>query len=231
MKQFIIAIVSILIIVSFVVVLLTERQTRQEEQILKTDLQYTSILIAESLKDVIEPYYPNASSESIKQIAQQFIDKEKAKGIVIYDSKNEITLKSLEFPSGFPDYKTIAIKAMRQNKNTDEFIQYNNKNLYLLAIPLHSEFASSSNRISGALITIQDASYIDTILQDVWKDNMMHLAIYSLIISLTLILMTHWIFSRPIIYLVELIKKARIGKIDQNSLSFNGHFIFQPLIN
>jgi len=55
MKQIILALLAIVTVISLIVATFTIDQVSREDQRLKSDLQYRSTLLAESLKETVEP--------------------------------------------------------------------------------------------------------------------------------------------------------------------------------
>ncbi len=84
----------IVISISLIVIAFTFKQVEQERQRLTTDLQYRTTLLGETFKETIEPYYVGNSPENIKRFADRFTDKERLKGLIIYDNKDKIIASS-----------------------------------------------------------------------------------------------------------------------------------------
>lgn len=225
MKQLVAAILVIVTIVSLIVITFTFNQVAQEEVRLKSDIQYRSTLLADSLKETVEPNFINKSEESLQNIVKKFEDKERLAGIAIYDNKGETTAVSSAIPPNSLEVRKIASDVMDADKTNGDFVKFQNSKYYVLAIPLRSE-----NSVVGALAIVQNAGYIDARLNEIWQNNLLRLLIQASLISLAMILLIRWIIYKPIRNLVEILQSARAGQI-QPSKKLTSSFLFRPLIN
>lgn len=228
MKQIVIAILVIITLVGLVVIGFAANQVNQEEIQLKTDLQYRSTLIAESLKETVEPNFINKSDNYLKNVVDRFADKERFAGLVIYDNKGNIIANSstVTIAEATASSQPIVGTSMDADKATGEFVNLAGKKVYLLAIPLHN-----NKSVVGALMVIQNADYIDTKLSEIWKSNLFRLIIQASSLSLVTLLLIYWIVYNPIKNLVETLKLARSGTAKQNPKNLTNSFLFGPLIS
>src|SRR5690348_17094876 len=90
MKQIITAILLIVLAASLVVIAFTIQQADQEQKNLSQDLQRRSALLADSLKDSVEPYVINDNTYYLQKTVDKFTDRERLVGLVIYDNKDNI---------------------------------------------------------------------------------------------------------------------------------------------
>ena len=224
MKQVIIAILVIVTIVSLIVISFTVNQVAQEEVRLKTDIQYRSTLLADSLKETVEPNFINKSDANLQNIVNRFEDRERLAGIAIYDNKGNTTAVSSTIPQDITQSQKIAADAMDADKTTGDFISLQNSKYYVLAIPLHDD-----KSVVGALTIVQNAGYIDARLYEIWRNNLLRLLIQASLISFAMVLLLRWIIYVPIKSLVESLQSARAGQ--QTSKNLTNSLLFKPLIN
>lgn len=225
MKKIIPAFFLIIIIINLVIIFFTVRQAKQEEERLSTDLRHRSTMLADSLTDNIEPYMITNSNTYLQQVVEKFANRERLIGLAIYDNKDNTIALSEDLPKELSASQTIAAASMDADKITDNFLRFKEKKLYLFAVPLRDEEKS----IIGSLLIVQSANYIDTSISEIWKNNMLQSAVYSMLISVALLIILRWIIYQPIRALVKSIQDARLGKVDKANFSKN--FFFQPLIN
>ncbi|MBU2632108.1 trehalose-6-phosphate synthase, partial [Patescibacteria group bacterium] len=185
------------------------------------DLQHRSTILAESLKDNVEPNFINNSSQYLQDTVERFADKERSAGIAVYDSKGRIIAVSSSVPKEFSDSQKIASDVMDGDKATGDFAKFNNKKMYLFAIPLHD-----NSSVVGALMVIQNAGYIDVHLQEIWRNNLMRLFVQVSLLSIVAILLMRWIFYKPMQNLVEILKQSGSGNSSKN---IPDNPFFQPL--
>lgn len=226
MRQIIIAILIIVTIISLVVIAFAANQVNRETVQLKTDLQYRSTLVAESLRETIEPNFINKSENYLQYSIERFADKERFMGIVVYDNKGKVLANSSQVPEATTPAQQIVSSTMDADETTGEFVKFNGKKLYFLALPLHD-----NKSVVGALAIIQNADYIDTRLMEIWKNNLLRLLIQSSLLSLAILLLIYWIIYKPVKNLVETLKSTRSGEGKQNPKDLANSFLFGPLIN
>ncbi|MBI2330557.1 trehalose-6-phosphate synthase [Candidatus Daviesbacteria bacterium] len=226
MKQLLIAVFLIVVIITLIVVAFTASQALNEEQRLESDLQYRSKLLADSLKETVEPQFINKSQYQLQYLVSKFEDKERLVGLNIYDNKAIPVATSSSLTSEIPKAKQIAADAMDQDQATGDFINLNNKKIYLLAAPLHDK-----DSVVGALMIAQNAGYIDTRIAEIWKNNLVRLFVQASLLSLATLVLIRWLIYAPIKNLVESLKFARSGGEESNSKKPTNSLFFRPLVN
>ncbi|MDO8573725.1 MAG: trehalose-6-phosphate synthase [Candidatus Daviesbacteria bacterium] len=225
MKQIIAVLLVIVTIIGLIVVAFTVNQVGQEEARLKSDLLYRSTLLAESLKETIEPNFVNKSEIYLQGVIERFTDKERFAGLGIYDNKNKVIAFSSTAPEATSSATQIIVNAMDSDKVTGDFETQRGKKVYVLAVPLHDD-----KSVVGALMVIQNAGYIDDRLTEIWKNNLIRLLIQASLLSFAVVLLLRWIIYEPIRGLVETLKLARMGGPEQNSNMQTSSFFFRPLV-
>lgn len=225
MKQIIVALLVIVTIISLIVIAFTVNQVSQEEQRLKSDLQYRSTLLAESLKETVEPNFINKSESSLQYVVDKFTDRERFAGLGIYDNKGNTIALSSTIPEATSAASQIVANAMDADKANGDFVNFQNKKMYFLAVPLHED-----KSVIGALMVAQNAEYIDDRLNEIWKNNLIRLLIQASLLSLAILLLIRWIIFEPIRGLVETLKLARMGGVGQPPKGLTGSFFFKSLV-
>ncbi len=226
MKQIIVALLVIVTIITLIVTAFTINQVSQEDQRLKSDLEYRSILLAESLKDTIEGDFINKSPDNIQDIVERFANKERSAGLGIYDNKGGAIAFSSTIPEATFSAQQIVADAMDSDKANGSFANLGDKKVYLLAVPLHSD-----KSVVGAMMVVQNASYIDDGLAEIWRSNLIRLVIQASLLSLATLLLVRWIIYEPIRGLVETLRLARMGNIQQqNPQNLPSSLFFRPLV-
>src|SRR3990167_8737912 len=193
MKQIFAAVFVIIVIISFIVVAFTLTQVQQEEQRLKDGLEQRFILLAESLKETVQPNFINKSDQQLQNLVNRFEDKQRLTGMAIYNNKGDTIATSSSLIANVLKTKKIAEEAMDADAANGDFVELTNEKMYLLAIPLHDQ-----ENVVGALIIAQDASYIDTRLNEIWKSNLLRLFIQASLISVAILLIIRWLIVEPI---------------------------------
>lgn len=224
MKKILAALLLIVAIISLIAVFFTFNQVTNEEKRLENDIQYRSILLANSLRESVEPNFINKSDKYLQSIVEKYSDRERIAGLAITDNKNNIIASSSSLPKELFGAQTTASNVMDSDKANGDFVTLKDKKFYVFAIPLHSD-----KSVVGSLTVIQNAGYIDTRLNDIWRTNLIRLFIQAFLLSIATLLILRWIIYQPIKNLVESIKTARLDNTGQNS-KIASHPFFQPLV-
>ncbi|PIP32397.1 trehalose-6-phosphate synthase [Candidatus Gottesmanbacteria bacterium CG11_big_fil_rev_8_21_14_0_20_37_11] len=226
MKQIVAAVFLILVIISLIVVAFTIRQVDVEQKSLKIDLQYRTTLLAETLKESIEPNFLSKTGTSLQKIVDKFENKERFAGLAIYNNKGNIIAVSSSLPKDVSKTQTIAAHAMDEDKANGDFVKYQDKRMYLFAVPLRDK-----ESVLGALMLVQNADYIDDKLIEIWRNNLVRLFVQALLLSIATLIIMRWIIFQPIVNIVDSIKMTRTGRIDDTPKRFPKYLFFQPLVN
>lgn len=225
MKQILVAVFIIVVVITLIVIAFTINQVGQEEQRMQSDLQYRSTLLAESLKETVEPNFINKSEDYLQNVVEKFTDKERFAGIGIYDNKAKVIATSSTIPEATSAAQEIVSNAMDADKANGDFAKFGNRKVYLLAVPLHD-----NKSVVGALMVLQNAEYIDDRLNEIWKNNLIRLLIQASLLSFAIILLIRWIIYEPIRGLVETLRLARMGGTEQNPKGLTSSLFFRPLV-
>ncbi|MBI2315004.1 trehalose-6-phosphate synthase [Candidatus Daviesbacteria bacterium] len=226
MKQIAAVILIMITIVSLVVIAFTVNQVDQEETRLKTDLQYRSTLLAESLKETVEPNFINKSDNYLQNVVERFSSKERFAGLGIYDNKSNVVALSSTIPEASSAATKVAADAMDADRAEGGFVKLNQEKTYLLAVPMHDD-----KSIVGALVVVQNAGYIDNRLNEIWTNNLFRLLVQATLLSLATLLLIYWFLYTPIRNLVAALQTDRSGGGKQNPKGLTNSFLFRPLIN
>lgn len=226
MKQIIVVVLVILATVSLIIVAFTLNQVGKEEERLKIDLQYRSTLLAESLKETVEPNFINKSEDYLQTVVERFAGKERFAGLGVYDNKGKIIAISSTIPESTAAAAEIVGSAMDADKPNGDFVKSKNSKVYVLAVPLHDE-----KSVVGALMVVQNAGYINERISEIWKNNLIRLFVQTSLLSVAVILLIRWLIYTPIRSLVESLRQARSGEVKHNSHSLTNSLLFRPLVN
>lgn len=226
MKQIIISVLIIVLIISLIITAFTVNQVENENERLKSDLEYRTTLLAESLREIIEPNFINKSDSYLEGILERFTTKERLTGLGVYDNKGNMIVASSAVTEATLSAQEVISNTMDADKATGDFTSLDNKKIYMLAVPLHDE-----KSVVGALMVIQNAGYIDDRLNEIWRNNLLRLAIQASLLSMATLLLIRWLIYAPVKNLVESLKTARVGGSTPDSKGPTNSLFFRPLVN
>ena len=202
MKYIFAIIGSVVVAVSLVALGFNIRQVDQERATLTTNLEQRASLLADSLKESVEPYYANSSQPSFQKSLQKVVDKfanrERLAGIALYDNKGTLLATSSGLPKTIIENTKIITDAMDSNTSNNDFFDADGENRYVHVDPLHND-----ESIVGALMVVQNAGYINTSIREIWKGNLLRLLIQIIIFSITIFIILRFFVFRQVIRFVE----------------------------
>ncbi len=114
-------ILSIVVVISILALLFTFMQVQQEKERLTIDLQRRASLLAESLKESIEPLLGKEQSVRLQKIVDKFGDRERLAGMAVYDVKDKLLATSpplagdLSGPPASPEILLTRVPSGRGN--------------------------------------------------------------------------------------------------------------------
>lgn len=225
MKQILVAVLVIFFIVSLITVSFTFSQVSNEEARLRNDIEYRSSLLADSLKESIEPNFINKSNTYLQSVVERFADRQRIAGFAIVDNVGNIVAVSSSLPKEISDAQEIATDVMDSDTPAGDFVQFNDTKMYVFASPLHDE-----ESVVGSLVIIQNAGYIDSRLLDIWKNNLLRLFAQSFLVSIAVLLILRWIIFVPIRSLVDSLRLTRNGTTNKGRQKVFNNPIFGPLL-
>lgn len=206
MKRIITAVLLIITIVSLITISFTINQVNQEQVMLTNDLQYRSTLLAERLRETIEPGFADKTDENLEPIVERFTTRERLAGLAIVDNKGQNITLSSSLPQTTPETQEIATDVMDSDKANGDFVDIDDEKMYVFAVPLRDD-----NSVVGALMLVQNAGYIDTRIAEIWQTNFIRLFTQAVLLSFAILLILRWIVYAPIKSLVESLRMDRIN--------------------
>lgn len=110
-------IIGAVAIVGVVVFGLTMVQIIEQKKSLFADLEYRTALLADSLKESVEPYYLNNSTQSLQKVLNKFADGQRLLGLAVFDNKGNIVAYSAELSEKIISSATVVGQSMDTDKN------------------------------------------------------------------------------------------------------------------
>lgn len=223
MKRIFAAILLIVVIASSVTTAFTISQVSREEKRLQADLQYRSTLVAESLRESVEPNFINKSNQYLQSVVERFATKERFAGLAIYDNKTATVAASPSITLNNEKVTAIVSEVMDADQPSGDFVVIDGSKMYAFVLPMHQE-----KSVVGALMVVQNASYIDSRIRDIWQSNLARMFTQSALLALALLLILRWVVYEPMAALVEALKSSRNGSASEDA-PVPSHPFFKPL--
>lgn len=223
MRYIFLVVVTVVVGVSIVALGYTFFQAQQERAALTADLQYRTGLLAESLRESIEPAFQTGSSARLESLSKTFSNRERLVGFVVFDVRGEVIAgasKDAVFPL---EERALIIDSISHNKPQGIFERNGTRSLYVFATPLLKDGVPA-----GAFLVSQDAGYIDVSVASRWQSNLVGAVLFLLLFALAIGVLVRWVLFQPLWDLTEGIRDARSGRVREVSESKHSVFV-RPL--
>ncbi len=225
-KHIFFIILGIVLVIVLIVLNSTIKQANEEQLSLSLDLQYRTRLLADSLRESVEPIYGRNSVPELQKLVDKFADREHVVGLAVFNNKGVKVATSADLPETFLSNLPLVSNVMDSDKPTGEFIRDGGKNYYVFVEPLRQV-----DRVIGAFLVAQNAGYIDSGIRKIWESNLLKLLLQIIISTLLLGALLRWIIVKPLIRMVESVRNARTkGETDQALQKIKEHAFFKPLV-
>jgi len=203
-------ILSIIVAVGIVALVFTAFQISSEKQKLNNDLQSKTVRLAEDFYKTYFRHLEDRDSVPLKGITDSVINQYSFTGLAVYYNRDSIiplnssTDLLLQHSS---DYITRAVSA---DSSMGNMVRSGGKKSYE-----YIRIVKRENKPSLAVIFYTDAEYIKNILKTIWLGNFIRWFIQALVISIVTLLVIRWGILRPLNKIVEWVKAARFGNVEQ----------------
>lgn len=220
------SVITILVLVTAVITFLfTFNQVNLEKQRLESDIQRRASLVTDTLKETVEPNFINKSETNLQPLVEKFADNQRIVALAIADNKGRIVASSKGMPTEMAEFMKLESDAMDGDRQAGSFLNFGSERLYIFASPIHNK-----KIVVGALIIAQNAEYIDSRIDEIWKNNLLRFIAQSFLISLAVVFLLKWILFEPIGSLVKSLELIRSGNKYNKPHRVFDNPIFRPLI-
>jgi trehalose-6-phosphate synthase len=203
-------ILSIIVAVGIVALVFTTFQISSERQKLNNELQTKTVRLAEDFYRTYLRHLEDRDSVSLRGITDSVINQYSFIGLAIYYNRDSIF--KLNDSTGIllqhsSDYITRAVSA---DSSMGNMIRSDGRKSYE-----YIRIVKRENKPSLAVIFYSDGEYIKNILKSIWLGNFVRWFIQALVISVVTLLVIRWGILRPLNRIVEWVKAARFGNVEQ----------------
>ncbi|HSH64273.1 MAG TPA: trehalose-6-phosphate synthase, partial [Bacteroidia bacterium] len=203
-------ILSIILAVGLVALGFTVYQISTEREKLNSELEIRTSQIAEDFVPNNLSYIEQNNKQDIQHFADSISNQYHLLGMAIYYNNDSLLILNASvqpFVQSSLDYIAQSIAADTSLVN---FISIEGKSLYQYIKPIKKgEIANT------AIIFYTDAEYIDNIISGIWFRNFIRWFMQALVVSFITVLIIRWGIFSPINKIVEWVKSARLGNIEQ----------------
>jgi len=217
MRQVLLITGAAVLVVSLVVGFFAMSQVNQEELELTSRMQSRSQVLADSLAESIEPAYNTRATSTVQRIIDRFVSSERLAGLSVFDSSGTLIAGSSDMP--LPADGKMITTVMDSDEPGGDFVRRNDGTYYVHVIPLHGD-----ERVVGALVLAQNATYIAEGIRGVWKDNIIRWLFQIVVFAATIFALVRWVFFHSISKMVESLQASRKGNHEIDTTSSSSFF-------
>jgi len=180
-------------------------QANQEEIELSSRMQSRTQVLADSLAESVGPSYLANSTTTLHSIINRFVSNERLAGLVVFDNAGAAVAQSENLPPEVISNSDIEA-VMDSDEPDGVYIRSAGENLYVHTIPLHDD-----ERVIGALTVVQNATYIDEGIRQVWFNNGSRLLLQIILFAGTVLLLVRFVIFKPLARMTESLRSLRAG--------------------
>lgn len=209
MKVNLALILAIIIAVGLVAFGFTAFQISTERKQLNNELETKTIRIADDFYSNYLQSLDSTDSLTVR-INDSLIKQYGLSGIAVYyktDSIVPLNTTANNFTSHSVDYVEQAFSA---DTSMGNFISVNGKKIYEFI-----RLTKRDDQSESAVIFYNDATYIENIINRIWLRNFARWFLQALVISVVTLLIVRWGILSPLHKVVEWVKAARSGNVEQ----------------
>jgi trehalose 6-phosphate synthase len=209
MKVNLALVLSIIVAVGLVALGFTAFQISSEREKLNNELEVNTVKLAEEFyKNHLDKLAGSDSTAII--ITDSIVSRYNFTGLAVYYNADSVQFSNEKASQYFPlsaDYVSQAISADTSLNN--------NLKVGKQRIHEYIRLIKRQNLPAVAVVFYNDAAYIENIIQSIWLRNFARWFLQALVISIVTLLIVRWGIVNPLNKVVEWVKAARAGNVDQ----------------
>ena len=179
-------------------------EVREERARLRTDLERRAGLLAESLKEAIEPVVRRGATPALLRALKRFGRPDR--GIVVYDALATPIAAAPDTTAGARLQSPEITEAISRAAVATGFRKIEGRKTYVYATPLQQD-----DRTVGVLAVFLDAGQLDAAEVGLWQLNAVRFFALALGISLITFLVVRMTIIRPMSAIAEWTKTLKVG--------------------
>jgi len=192
--------------IAAVTFIFARNQVRAEKRSLQNDLETRSEVLAESMREAIEPLFGPRTQRDLQRLVDRFGKDQRLAGIGIYGFDGSLMVATPGLVQRLSARPSSVVEAMTSNQGHGQFLTLDGRWTHIYAVPLRR------NDIPvGALVVLHDASYIDAQSSAIWRDALLHVLIQTILVVVATLLIVRWSFRGPVARMTAWMRAQRAG--------------------
>jgi trehalose 6-phosphate synthase len=183
-------------------------EVRVEKDAMRADLERKAMTLGESLAGTAESYQQAGNQGGLEQLARQFTNRDHLLGIGIYSADGSPLVVARPLGNVLSPPPQMLRDALASNRTQSRFMPLHFRLVYLLTAPLHG----ADNSVTGAIVVVHDATYIQTEIFRIWAHTFVRMALQVLVIVVVTLLILRQSLARPVARVEQWMKALRTGR-------------------
>ena len=183
-------------------------EVRVEKDAMRADLERKAMTLGESLAGTAESYQQAGNQGGLEQLARQFTNRDHLLGIGIYSADGSPLVVARPLGNVLSPPPQMLRDALASNRTQSRFMPLHFRLVYLLTAPLHG----ADNSVTGAIVVVHDATYIQTEILRIWAHTFVRMALQVLVIVVITLLILRQSLARPVARVEQWMKALRTGR-------------------
>jgi len=184
---------------------------QQEEQRLKNELERRASVIADSLKESIQPLLPAGASAGLQRIVNKFATRERLLGVAVLDLKGDVIAASEGLGPLLQDFVQTAPATFadtdRLQPGYGAFVVLAGRQVHTYSILLRA-----GDKATDVLTLFHDRTYITEQVMGIWINSFWRALIQSFLIALTTLIIIYLSVMTPLRRTTDWIRRLRRGE-------------------
>lgn len=201
-------ILSLVVGITLITFSISWNQVRAEKRGLRSDLDRRAGILAESLREIVEPALQQGSRGQLRHIVERFVDRQRLADVIVYDAGGSVLAESSSLQTRFPSPPVPLDQVAAKDQRVGRFLNLDGTAVHAYYLPLYDGAS-----FAGVLAIFHDASYIEAQSQRIWRETLWHVIAQVLLIVLVTVLIIRWTIVLPISRTAQWMKDVRRGLV------------------
>ena len=209
--------------IAAVTFIFARNQVRAEKRSLQNDLETRSEVLAESMREAVEPLFGPRSQRDLQRLVDRFGKDQRLAGIGIYGLDGRLLVATAGLEERLATRPSSVVEAMTLNQGKGQFLMLDGQPTHVYAVPLRHDQAPI-----GALVVLHDASYIGAQSSVIWRDTLLHVLIQTVLVVVATLLIVRWSIRGPVARMAAWMRAQRSGH--PSAASEVPEDVFKPMV-
>jgi len=194
--------------ISAVVFVFADFYARMEQNRLRDRLQWHAEVLAESMRERIEPLFDGPSFKQLESAVERFGSQGGVLGVAVYDEHGKLLTASSGLATRLSITPGTVSQAITRKFVQAELLTLGTMPAHVCSVPLHRHQA-----VIGALALFQDASSLVAQRQEIWRRTILGALLLIFSITLIMLLVVRRSITGPIAKTAAWMKELRTGSL------------------